>query len=166
MVRCLPDGRWFDESTQTWRDRRGRPARWPDLIDAAYFRLTRVVLAAAHLDKTPPTRLANLRSLTVRRRCWAIGDLFLGLHEMQMSLPLLSKPGFAQSVMIIRAAPRDSMRPRQTPMAARMQSPLARPLPLISMTGRRHNRQFRVGVMNRIQGPAVPGGWRGALELA
>ncbi len=41
-VRCLPDGRWFDESRQTCRDRRGRPARWPNLIEAGYFRLTRV----------------------------------------------------------------------------------------------------------------------------
>jgi len=28
LLRCLPDGRWFDEQAATWRDRRGRPARW------------------------------------------------------------------------------------------------------------------------------------------
>ena len=40
----------FDEQLATWRDRRGRPARWPDLTEATRFRMTRVVLAAAHLD--------------------------------------------------------------------------------------------------------------------
>jgi hypothetical protein len=99
-VRCLPDGRWFDETVRTWRDRRGRPARWPDLIDAADARITRVVLAAAHLDSNPANnRLANLRSLCQRchmlhdrpfhlaqrwltyRRRRAIGDLFLGRYD-------------------------------------------------------------------------------------
>jgi hypothetical protein len=52
---------------RTWRDRRGRPARWPDLIDAAQVRLTRVVLAAAHLDNDPANnRLANLKCLCQR----------------------------------------------------------------------------------------------------
>ncbi len=54
-LRCLPDGRWFDEAAQTWRDRRGRPARWPDLVEAMRLRTTRVVLAAAHLDSDPAT---------------------------------------------------------------------------------------------------------------
>jgi hypothetical protein len=108
QVRCLPDGRWFDETVGTWRDRRGRPARWPDLIEAANFRLTRVVLAAAHLDNDPANnRLANLRSLcqrchmlhdrpfhlaqrwlTYRRRC-AIGDLFLGRYGIWPPWPVL-----------------------------------------------------------------------------
>jgi hypothetical protein len=52
-VRCLPDGRWFDPAGQTWRDRRGRPARWPDLEQMVRIRTTRVVLAAAHLDHDP-----------------------------------------------------------------------------------------------------------------
>jgi hypothetical protein len=99
QVRCLPDGRWFDEAKRTWRDRRGRPARWPDLIDAVDLRLTRVVLAAAHIDNNPANnRLSNLRGLCQRchmlhdrpfhlaqrwvtyRRRWAIGDLFLGRY--------------------------------------------------------------------------------------
>ena len=99
LVRCLPDGRWFDETVRTWRDRRGRPARWPDLIDAAQVRLTRVVLAAAHLDNDPANnRLANLKCLCQRchmlqdrpfhlaqrwltyHRRWAIGDLFFGRY--------------------------------------------------------------------------------------
>ena len=41
LLRCLPDGRWFDEQAATWRDRRGRPARWPDLVEATRFRMTR-----------------------------------------------------------------------------------------------------------------------------
>ena len=101
-VRCLPDGRWFDETARTWRDRRGRPARWPELADVVAVRLTRVVLAAAHLDNDPANnRLANLKGLCQRchmlhdrpfhlaqrwltyRRRWAIGDLFLGRYGIQ-----------------------------------------------------------------------------------
>jgi hypothetical protein len=97
LVRCLPDGRWFDEQATTWRDRRGRMARWPDLVDATRFRITRVVLATAHLDGDPTNnRWTNLRALCQRchmlhdglhhlaqrwityRRRRALGDLFLG----------------------------------------------------------------------------------------
>src|SRR5512132_2236256 len=49
-IRCLPDGRWFDSVQQTWRDRRGRTARWPDLEQMVQIRTTYVVLAA---DGTP-----------------------------------------------------------------------------------------------------------------
>ena len=99
-VRCLPDGRWFDEQAATWRDRRGRMARWPDLVEATQFRMTRVVLAAAHLDSDPTNnRLTNLHALCQRchllhdrshhlaqrwityRRRLAIGDLFLGPYQ-------------------------------------------------------------------------------------
>lgn len=96
-LRCLPDGRWFDERTRTWRDGRNRPTRWPDLIETAQLRTTRAVLAAAHLNHDPAdNRLRNLhalcqrchllhdrahhraqRSITFRRRR-ALGDLFLG----------------------------------------------------------------------------------------
>ena len=98
-LRCLPDGRWFDEQAATWRNRRGRPARWPDLVEATRFRVTRVVLAAAHMDSDPTNnRLENLRALCQRchmlhdrqhhlvqrwltyRRRLAIGDLFLGSY--------------------------------------------------------------------------------------
>src|SRR5690348_15674164 len=115
-VRCLPDGRWFDEVAQTWRDRRGRPARWPDLIEVTKVRQTRVVLAAAHLDNNPANnRLSNLRGLCQRchmlhdrpfhlvqrwltyRRRWAIGDLFLGAYGAQTlgdgSMATTSPPG-------------------------------------------------------------------------
>jgi hypothetical protein len=111
-------------------------ARWPDLIEAGYFRLTRVVLAAAHLDNNPAnSRLANLRGLCQRchllhdlpyhrvqrwltfRRRWAVGDLFLGLYEVQMSLPLFSKPDRMLAGVIIPGGPWDSLRSAQVPMA-------------------------------------------------
>jgi hypothetical protein len=72
-VRCLPDGRWFDPEQNTWRDRRGRSARWPDLEHLLQLRTTRVVLAAAHLDHDPTNNgLRNLRSLC--QRCHLIHD--------------------------------------------------------------------------------------------
>jgi hypothetical protein len=136
-VRCLPDGRWFDETARTWRDWRGRPARWPDLIDAVDLRLTRVVLAAAHLDNDPANnRLANLRSfcqrchmlhdrpfhlaqrwLTYRRR-WAIGDLFLGLYDLQtLSLALFATA--AQTRVFWNRAARPEPRRERLPQIGR-----------------------------------------------
>jgi hypothetical protein len=106
LLRCLPDGRWFDEQAATWRDRRGRPARWPDLMETTRFRVTRVVLAAAHLDSDPTNnRPKNLRALCQRchmlhdrphhlaqrwityRRRLAVGDLFLGLYPAMIEPP-------------------------------------------------------------------------------
>jgi hypothetical protein len=100
LIRCLPDGRWFDAAQRTWRDRRGRRARWPDLLAMIPERTTRVVLAAAHLDHDPShNRLRNLKSLCQRchllhdqpyhraqrwitfRRRYATGDLFLGFYS-------------------------------------------------------------------------------------
>ena len=99
-IRCLPDGRWFDAARGTWRNGRGRPTRWPDLIETAQIRYTRVILAAAHLDHDPRNnRLRNLKSLCqrchimhdrpyhlVQRRITyllrrALGDLFLGPYS-------------------------------------------------------------------------------------
>lgn len=104
-VRCLPDGRWFDPVGSTWRDGKGRPARWPDLEQLVRQRTTRVVLAAAHLDHNPRNnRLRNLRSLCQRchllhdrshhlaqRRITyllrrAMGDLFLGPYRAALLL--------------------------------------------------------------------------------
>jgi hypothetical protein len=104
LLRCLPDGRWFDEQAATWRDRRGRPAHWPDLVEATRFRITRVVLAAAHLDSDPTNnRLKNLRALCQRchmlhdqphhlaqrwityRRRRAVGDLFFGPYPAMIA---------------------------------------------------------------------------------
>ncbi len=102
-LRCLPDGRWWDEAGRTWRDGRNRPSRWPDLAEAAAARTTRVVLAAAHLNHDPrDNRLRNLHALCQRchllhdrahhraqrwltfRRRWAVGDLFLGPYGAVM----------------------------------------------------------------------------------
>jgi|UniRef100_A0A8J4HBA6 hypothetical protein len=99
LIRCLPDGRWFDPRRQTWRDRRGRPVPTPNLLALIPLRITRVVLAAAHLDHDPTNnRLRNLKSLCQRchmlhdrphhlaqrrityRSRYAAGDLFLGLY--------------------------------------------------------------------------------------
>jgi hypothetical protein len=107
-IRCLPDGRWFDPAQNTWRNGRGRPAPWPDLVETAQIRHTRVALAAAHLDHNPGNnRQRNLRSLCQRchmihdrphhlaqRRITyllrrALGDLFLGPY----SAWLAQKPG-------------------------------------------------------------------------
>jgi hypothetical protein len=110
-LRCLPDGRWFDPDLRTWRDRRGRPARWPDLEEMTHQYTTRVILAAAHLDHDPTNnRLRNLRSLCQRchliqdrsyhllqrwityRLRYAGGDLFLGAYRHgQAATRLLSE---------------------------------------------------------------------------
>ena len=99
-LRCLPDGRWLDPRLRTWRDTRGKPARWPDLEDMARQYRTRVILAAAHVNHDP-TRSAqrNLRAWCQRchlqhDRAWhllqrwityrtrrAFGDLFLGPYR-------------------------------------------------------------------------------------
>lgn len=101
LVRCLPDGRWFDPAQSTWWDGRGRLASWPDLEQLITLRTTRVILAAAHLDHNPANnRLRNLKSLCQRchlmhdrahhlqqrrityRRRRALGDLFLGPYRV------------------------------------------------------------------------------------
>jgi hypothetical protein len=113
-VRCLPDGRWFDATGHTWRNGRGRPARWPDLEDAARIRHTRVILAAAHLDHNPGNnRLRNLKSLCqrchlihdrphhlVQRRITyllrrALGDLFLGPYSVCFGIQKSGSAGVA-----------------------------------------------------------------------
>jgi hypothetical protein len=100
LIRCLPDGRWFDPVQHTWRNGRGRLAGWPDLLALIPGRTTRIVLAAAHLDHDPTNnRLRNLKSLCQRchmihdapyhraqrwmsyRRRYAAGDLFLGFYR-------------------------------------------------------------------------------------
>ncbi len=99
-VRHLGDGRWWDEDRQTWRDGRGRPLPRLVVNDDTVIRVTKVVLATAHLDHDPtnnPPR--NLKALCQRchmlhdrdehrRRRWltlrmrkAVGDLFLGLYK-------------------------------------------------------------------------------------
>jgi hypothetical protein len=108
VLRCLPDGRWFDPRLGTWRDRRGRPARWPDLEDLTKQRTTRVILAAAHLNHNPArSGRRNLRSFCQRchlahDRAWhllqrwityrlryACADLFLGPYRHGPSAAVL-----------------------------------------------------------------------------
>jgi hypothetical protein len=73
IVRTLPDGRWFDAARHTWRNGRGRRTRWPDIGEAVQMRLTRVILATAHLDHDPgDNRLRTLKSLC--QRCHLIHD--------------------------------------------------------------------------------------------
>jgi hypothetical protein len=85
VLRCLPDGRWFDEKAKTWRDSRNRIARWPDLIEAARVRATRAVLAAAHLNHDPrDNRLRNLHALC--QRCHLLHDR--EHHRVQRRLTL------------------------------------------------------------------------------
>lgn len=112
-MRHLGDGRWSDEEQACWRDDRGRrlrgrarpkplprQLRLEALAGAAPDRVTRVVLAGAHLDHDPgsnhPRNLAALcqrchlahdrpehrrrgRARLFRRR--ALGDLFLGSYR-------------------------------------------------------------------------------------
>jgi hypothetical protein len=109
-ILCLPDGRWFDPSLQTWRDARGRLANYPTLLEAVSRRTTKVVLATAHLDNNPRSNsYRNLRCLCQRchllkdrthhlRQRWltyrerlAIADLFLGLYA-ELRLPSRQRP--------------------------------------------------------------------------
>src|SRR5206468_2733859 len=97
-----------DPRSATWRDRRGRAARWPDLEDLTRQRTTRIVLAAAHVNHDP-TRSGrrNLRAwcqachlahdrashllqrwITFRLR-YARGDVFLGPYQHGPSAAIL-----------------------------------------------------------------------------
>jgi hypothetical protein len=102
-VLCLPDGRWFDRDENCWCDGHGNRCipPWGAALDQ--LRVTRVILAAAHLDHDPsnsaPSNLKSLcqrchmlhdrpyhmaqRWLTYRMR-WAIGDLFTGTYSVMV----------------------------------------------------------------------------------
>jgi hypothetical protein len=133
MIRCLPDGRWFDSFGQTWRDARGRSTRWPTLMEAIEMRTTRVILAAAHLDNDPENnRLRNLRSLCQRchmiqdrgyylaqrwitcRLRYARGDIFLGPYRSGADRFILRMlmARFATAARLGRAHGPGPMRPR------------------------------------------------------
>jgi hypothetical protein len=93
VVRCLPDGRWFDADDQTWRDRRGRRARWPDVVEYAAVRDLPVSVRRVRLSADRTRRLCRRCQMVheaarngVRRRLRvlgrrALGDLFLGAYD-------------------------------------------------------------------------------------
>jgi hypothetical protein len=95
----LADGRWYDEALRCWRDDRGGPAAWPDIVEFTAAATRRVYLGTAHLDHDPqnsrqrnlmalcgrchlrhdrPEHLRRRRRNRLRRR--ALGDLFLGSY--------------------------------------------------------------------------------------
>ena len=100
QVKHLGDGGWWDAQDHTWRNGLGRALPRLVINDNALVRMTKVVLATAHLDHDPtnnPRR--NLKALCQRchmlhdreehrRRRWltyrmrkAVGDLFLGPYR-------------------------------------------------------------------------------------
>jgi hypothetical protein len=111
-LRVLPDGRWYDPQQRTWRDGRGRDARWPDLLAMTRACHSRIILAAAHLNHDPSNnRWRNLRGLCQRchllhdrrhhrRQRWitwrsryAVADLFLGRYvELKLCHITLERP--------------------------------------------------------------------------
>lgn len=116
-LRCLPDGRWYDDQCKTWRNARNRFARWPDLVEAVQIRVTRVILAAAHLNHDPrDNRMRNLHALCQRchlkhdrpyhhlqrwityRQRYALGDLFLGSYEKLRGANWIPRPAHPRAV--------------------------------------------------------------------
>jgi hypothetical protein len=99
-IRCLPDGRWFDEESGTWRDALGTQSSWPDIVDYTHVYHFRVVLAVRErrLESGGPDAADQLilcqRCRPVHRReehrrhsritafkSRALGDLFLGVYS-------------------------------------------------------------------------------------
>lgn len=69
LVVHLGDGRWWDQEEQTWPSGQGRPLpRLPALVDDdPALRTTRVILAAAHLERFAARgRLASHPAIAVR----------------------------------------------------------------------------------------------------
>ncbi len=96
VVRCLPDGRWYDGADETWRDGRGRRVPWPEateyaattdiLVSVEALRITRSAVERVRLLCNRCRRLegavhgrARARISILLRR--AIGDLFLGRYD-------------------------------------------------------------------------------------
>lgn len=96
VVRCLPDGRWYDGADETWRDGRGRRVPWPEateyaattdiLVGVEALRITRSAVERVRLLCNRCRRLegavhgrARARISILLRR--AIGDLFLGRYD-------------------------------------------------------------------------------------
>jgi hypothetical protein len=60
-VRCLPDGRWYDTVRQTWRNHRGRSARWPDPDGLT---LKKQLVCGKPASSWPPLTLTTIRATT------------------------------------------------------------------------------------------------------
>ena len=101
VVRCLADGRWFDADDQTWRDRRGRRAPWPNVVEYAGVRDLAVAVREVRLSGDAAARPRKLckrcqmarealhaalrnRLRALGRR--AVGDLFLGRYDVPDTL--------------------------------------------------------------------------------
>jgi hypothetical protein len=103
LVHKLPDGRWFDKSTNQWRDYLGRSSKWPDIFEYAQASNTKVYLAAAHIEHDPringnhhydkvaswcqrchliyDRKFHQLRKKITYRSRNAVGDLFVGSYK-------------------------------------------------------------------------------------
>ena len=91
VVRCLPDGRWYDPADQTWRDRRGRHAGWPNVVEYATTQDVAVQVRPVRASDAPGARPRLLcrrcqmieegvRARIRARMRLAVGDLFLGAY--------------------------------------------------------------------------------------
>lgn len=100
QIRQLPDGRWYDDRSQFWRDKNGNMTFSPDIFEFSNSKTFRVYLAAAHIDHDPringdndydrlaawcqKCHLNHDRPFHIRTRRFirksrlAIGDLFFG----------------------------------------------------------------------------------------
>lgn len=97
LICQLGDGRWFDELAGQWRDDRGEPVEWPDIVELSDQKNRQIWLGTAHLDQNPGNsassnlkalcqrchlrhdRTANLLRRRQRQRARrAVGDLFTG----------------------------------------------------------------------------------------
>lgn len=96
VIRCIPDGRWYDADDQTWRDGGGRRAEWPDVVEYAQTRDVRVLVRSVKPGDRPGARAKNLcrrchmleaavrnaiRARIRARMRRALGDLFLGNYS-------------------------------------------------------------------------------------
>lgn len=87
-VRVLSDGTWYDEDRAVWRCDRGRVRRRVIVATEAPIRLTKIVLATAHLDHDPTNNDgANLKALC--QRCHMLHDR--PEHRRQRWLTLRSR---------------------------------------------------------------------------
>lgn len=86
-VRHLGDGRWWDEAGLIWRDGRNRKVPSPTPSADMPIRMTKVVLAAAHLDHDPShcgRRHRNIQALC--QRCHLSHDRLEHRRQIRLTL--------------------------------------------------------------------------------